>query len=101
MKSHHRVPPFSPELSAPSLCQTRAWSENLRARLSARMGRNQPTSKRAPMTTCPPLTPQHREPSQAPPRAYAAELAHTLDAETERRQALHRVLDHYLHTARN
>ncbi len=33
-------------------------------------------------------------------RAYAAELARTRDAETARRDAIHRVLDHYLHTAR-
>jgi DNA-binding SARP family transcriptional activator/tetratricopeptide (TPR) repeat protein len=32
-------------------------------------------------------------------RAYAAELAHTLDSEVEQRRALHRVLDHYLHSA--
>jgi DNA-binding SARP family transcriptional activator/Flp pilus assembly protein TadD len=32
-------------------------------------------------------------------RAYAVEQARTHDAETERHQALHRVLDHYLHTA--
>ncbi len=32
-------------------------------------------------------------------RAYAAELANTHDADTDRRVALHRVLDHYLHTA--
>ena len=32
-------------------------------------------------------------------RAYATELAHALDLEAERRQALNRLLDHYLHTA--
>ncbi len=32
-------------------------------------------------------------------RAYAAELAGTTDAEPDRRAAVHRVLDHYLHTA--
>ena len=32
-------------------------------------------------------------------RAYAAEQARTHDTEEEQRQALHRVLDHYLHTA--
>jgi DNA-binding SARP family transcriptional activator/tetratricopeptide (TPR) repeat protein len=32
-------------------------------------------------------------------RAYAAELAHTHDDATGRHAALHRVLDHYLHTA--
>ncbi len=32
-------------------------------------------------------------------RVYAAELAHTLDSEADRRAAVHRVLDHYLHTA--
>jgi DNA-binding SARP family transcriptional activator len=32
-------------------------------------------------------------------RAYAAELAETSDAEPDRRTAVHRVLDHYLHTA--
>jgi len=32
-------------------------------------------------------------------RAYATELAHTLDTPAERRDALHRVLDHYVHTA--
>jgi tetratricopeptide (TPR) repeat protein len=32
-------------------------------------------------------------------RAYATELAHAVDSENERRAALHRVLDHYLHTA--
>jgi tetratricopeptide (TPR) repeat protein len=32
--------------------------------------------------------------------AYAAELASTLDSEGERRAAVHRMLDHYLHTAR-
>ncbi|WP_406278368.1 tetratricopeptide repeat protein [Streptomyces sp. NBC_00191] len=32
-------------------------------------------------------------------RAYAAERAHTLDADTERHPAAHRMLDHYLHTA--
>jgi tetratricopeptide (TPR) repeat protein len=31
--------------------------------------------------------------------AYAAELAESVDAPTVRRQALHRMLDHYLHTA--
>jgi tetratricopeptide (TPR) repeat protein/transcriptional regulator with XRE-family HTH domain len=33
-------------------------------------------------------------------RAYAAELAHAHDNEDERRAALHRMFDHYLHTAR-
>ncbi|MGH3914440.1 MAG: BTAD domain-containing putative transcriptional regulator, partial [Pseudonocardiaceae bacterium] len=33
-------------------------------------------------------------------RAYAAELAQTLDTAAERRAAVHRALDHYLHTAR-
>jgi DNA-binding SARP family transcriptional activator/tetratricopeptide (TPR) repeat protein len=33
-------------------------------------------------------------------RAYATEHAHTYDTETERRAALHRMFDHYLHTAR-
>ena len=32
-------------------------------------------------------------------RAYAAELARTLESAAERRVALHRILDHYLHTA--
>jgi DNA-binding SARP family transcriptional activator/tetratricopeptide (TPR) repeat protein len=32
-------------------------------------------------------------------RTYAAELAHDLDACAERHAALHRMLDHYLHTA--
>jgi DNA-binding SARP family transcriptional activator len=32
-------------------------------------------------------------------RAYANELGDTIDTEPERRAALHRVLDHYLHTA--
>ena len=32
-------------------------------------------------------------------RAYAAELAHTHEPDAERRDAVHRVLDHYLHTA--
>src|SRR5256886_878835 len=32
-------------------------------------------------------------------RAYATELAHELDTEAERRAALHRMFDHYLHTA--
>ncbi|MFF3326357.1 BTAD domain-containing putative transcriptional regulator [Streptomyces sp. NPDC002889] len=32
-------------------------------------------------------------------RAYAAEIADTLDTEAERHAALHRMLDHYLHTA--
>ncbi|HEX6684076.1 MAG TPA: BTAD domain-containing putative transcriptional regulator [Candidatus Limnocylindrales bacterium] len=32
-------------------------------------------------------------------RAYAAELAHAVDPETERRDAITRVLDHYLHSA--
>ncbi|MGX7673340.1 tetratricopeptide repeat protein [Plantactinospora sp. DSM 117369] len=32
-------------------------------------------------------------------RAYAAELAHALDDEDDRNAAVHRVLDHYLHTA--
>jgi tetratricopeptide (TPR) repeat protein/transcriptional regulator with XRE-family HTH domain len=30
---------------------------------------------------------------------YASELTHTLDPEVERHKALHRLLDHYLHTA--
>jgi DNA-binding SARP family transcriptional activator/tetratricopeptide (TPR) repeat protein len=34
-------------------------------------------------------------------RAYATEMAHNLDTDTDRRAALHRVLDHYLHTAHN
>jgi tetratricopeptide (TPR) repeat protein len=34
-------------------------------------------------------------------RAYATEQAHTLEADAERRTAVHRLLDHYLHTARN
>src|SRR5215831_6378380 len=33
-------------------------------------------------------------------RAYAAEQAHTLTSHTERRAALHRMLGHYLHSAR-
>jgi tetratricopeptide (TPR) repeat protein/transcriptional regulator with XRE-family HTH domain len=33
-------------------------------------------------------------------RSYAAELASTVDTEDDRRQALHRLLDHQLHTAR-
>ena len=32
-------------------------------------------------------------------RAYAAYLARTTDSDAERREAVHRVLDHYLHTA--
>ena len=32
--------------------------------------------------------------------AYAAELTETLDTEDDRRAAVHRLLDHYLHTAR-
>jgi len=32
-------------------------------------------------------------------RAYAADLAGAMDSEPDRRQAVHRVLDHYLHTA--
>jgi hypothetical protein len=32
-------------------------------------------------------------------RAYATEQAHTTDTETERHAAIHRTLDHYLHTA--
>jgi DNA-binding SARP family transcriptional activator/Tfp pilus assembly protein PilF len=32
-------------------------------------------------------------------RVYAAELVNTLDTDDERRAAVHRVLDHYLHTA--
>lgn len=32
-------------------------------------------------------------------RTYATELTHAIDAATERRTALHRLLDHYLHTA--
>jgi tetratricopeptide (TPR) repeat protein len=32
-------------------------------------------------------------------RTYAAELAHNLDGEDQRRAAIHRTLDHYLHTA--
>ena len=32
-------------------------------------------------------------------RAYAAYLARTTDSEADRREAVHRVLDHYLHTA--
>jgi DNA-binding SARP family transcriptional activator/tetratricopeptide (TPR) repeat protein len=32
-------------------------------------------------------------------RAYATELTHSLDTDTDRRAALHRILDHYLHTA--
>jgi DNA-binding SARP family transcriptional activator/tetratricopeptide (TPR) repeat protein len=31
-------------------------------------------------------------------RAYATQLAHTTDAESDRRDAIHRMLDHYLHT---
>ncbi len=34
-------------------------------------------------------------------RVYANELAHTVDSEPARRAALHRLLDHYLHTAAN
>jgi DNA-binding SARP family transcriptional activator/tetratricopeptide (TPR) repeat protein len=33
-------------------------------------------------------------------RAYAAELAHGADSDADRRSAIHRLLDHYLHTAR-
>jgi DNA-binding SARP family transcriptional activator len=33
-------------------------------------------------------------------RAYATEQAHANDSDAERRAALHRILDHYLHTAR-
>jgi DNA-binding SARP family transcriptional activator/tetratricopeptide (TPR) repeat protein len=33
-------------------------------------------------------------------RSYAGELVYALDSGTKRRAALHRVLDHYLHTAR-
>ena len=33
-------------------------------------------------------------------RAYATELAGTVDRDTENRVAIHRLLDHYLHTAR-
>jgi hypothetical protein len=33
-------------------------------------------------------------------RAYAVELASTVDSATDRREALHRLLDHHLHTAR-
>nr|WP_277611412.1 BTAD domain-containing putative transcriptional regulator [Streptomyces scabichelini] len=33
-------------------------------------------------------------------RAYATELANTLDTEADRHTAMHRMLDHYLHTAR-
>jgi DNA-binding SARP family transcriptional activator/tetratricopeptide (TPR) repeat protein len=33
-------------------------------------------------------------------RAYATELAHGQETETDRRTATHRMLDHYLHTAR-
>ncbi|GAB3399427.1 BTAD domain-containing putative transcriptional regulator [Flindersiella endophytica] len=33
-------------------------------------------------------------------RAYAAELAHTRDTQIERAAAVHRILDHYLHTGR-
>jgi DNA-binding SARP family transcriptional activator len=32
-------------------------------------------------------------------REYATELAHTHDSDAEQRAALHRILDHYLHTA--
>jgi DNA-binding SARP family transcriptional activator/tetratricopeptide (TPR) repeat protein len=32
-------------------------------------------------------------------RAYAVDLAGTMDSQPDRRQAVHRVLDHYLHTA--
>ena len=32
-------------------------------------------------------------------RAYAAELAATVDTDAERHEAIHRMLDHYLHTA--
>jgi tetratricopeptide (TPR) repeat protein len=32
-------------------------------------------------------------------RAYATEQTHTIDAETDRRTAFHRMLDHYLHSA--
>jgi DNA-binding SARP family transcriptional activator len=32
-------------------------------------------------------------------RGYAAELAHRVDSEEQRRAAIHRVLDHYLHAA--
>lgn len=32
-------------------------------------------------------------------RAYAGELARAMDSEADRRQAVHRMLDHYLHTA--
>ena len=32
-------------------------------------------------------------------RAYATELAHAVDDDTHRRRAVHRLLDHYLHTA--
>jgi len=32
-------------------------------------------------------------------RSYATELTHTLDPDTQRRAATHRMLDHYLHTA--
>src|SRR5262249_48094500 len=32
-------------------------------------------------------------------RAYATDLAHTTDPDEQRRHAIHRVLDHYLHTA--
>jgi DNA-binding SARP family transcriptional activator len=34
-------------------------------------------------------------------RAYAAELAHGGDSDGDRRAAVHRLLDHYLHTARD
>jgi DNA-binding SARP family transcriptional activator/Flp pilus assembly protein TadD len=33
-------------------------------------------------------------------RAYATELAHSQETDTDRRAATHRMLDHYLHTAR-
>lgn len=32
-------------------------------------------------------------------RTYSAEMAQQVDADTERREALHRILDHYVHTA--
>ncbi|MGH3774443.1 MAG: ATP-binding protein [Pseudonocardiaceae bacterium] len=32
-------------------------------------------------------------------RAYATDLAHTIEGDAERRAAMHRVLDHYLHSA--
>jgi tetratricopeptide (TPR) repeat protein len=34
-------------------------------------------------------------------RAYAAEVAHTIDSGGDRQAATHRLLDHYLHTARD